>query len=80
LLALYVCHIYGATHDHRAMAEEDFIAKCKRFRVLVLKEIYDTEETFTRKIEFVVQVSNSVVFLFQHMCSTSAFKRRTSVL
>ena len=31
--------------------------KCKRFRVHVLKEIYETEEGFLKKIDFVVQVS-----------------------
>ena len=31
--------------------------KCMRFRVHVLNEIYETEEVFVRKIDFVVQVS-----------------------
>lgn len=31
--------------------------KCMRFRVHVLNEIYETEEVFVKKIDFVVQVS-----------------------
>ena len=41
----------------RVMADPTEKDKCMRFRVHVLNEIYETEEAFVRKIDFVVQVS-----------------------
>lgn len=45
--------------------------KCVRFRVHVLKEIYETEEAFVRKIDFVVQVSQSSIILYANPCIVS---------
>jgi len=61
------------------MANEVQKDKCMRFRVHVLKEVYETEEIYLKKLDFVVQVSfvrNFIVLCMQMHRQRITWKER----